>query len=317
MKKTVSALLFFSLFGFLLLFPQKSFAAAQGGLLLWYEHLVPTLFPAMLFSRILLESDLAYVPMSAAARPFTRLLGISPYGFYALVTGFLCGCPMGVKILADLYKSGRISRREAAYLARFCGNISPAFISSYLVLKHLKDGRLIAPSLCILFGAPLLFGLFSHPFFFGRPDRQTQPQRDRKDKNKAPATAISFAMVDACITDSILSTVKLGGYIVLFAVSGAFLDALPLRTVWLKAALKGICEVSTGIDTVSLLPLPFSRRYPALIAVTAFGGLCCAAQSSEMLSRIGLSLRSYLAARCSIAAAAVLMAALFAARCAL
>ena len=44
-----------------------------------------------------------------------------------------------------------------------------------------------------------------------------------------------------------------------------------------------------------------------LTAVSAFGGLCCTAQSARMLSVIGLSVKSYIGAKISITAIAVIM----------
>lgn len=311
MKKKLFPAICACVFLFVLCCPKESIEAARSGLLLWYRTLVPTLFPVMVLSRILLDSNLAYYPARLAARPFSRFLAVSPYGFYALIIGFLCGCPMGAKVLSDLREKDRITEEEAVYLARFCNNISPAFLIHFLVLEHLRDERLTAPTLAILLGAPLLYGLFTNYGYqrkLAHVKKETVSFAPREGKKQAPATAINFAMVDACITDSILSITKLGGYVVLFAVSGAALSFLPLSSPTARALLNGITEVSVGIHSIAALSLPFQYKYLLLTAVSAFGGLCCAAQSSQMLARIHLPLRSYLAARLSIAAIAVLMA---------
>lgn len=274
---------------------------------------------------------------------------------------------MGAKVLSELRKNGQISQAEASYLAAFVNNVSPAFLTNFLVINHLQSTSLVMPTLVILLGAPLLYGLFSNHRYRVRA-RQTQkamyaeaahteptctrqaqkethteaahtettrarqmqkaayaeaahtgaaPKRtcdvvhspaDSGEKNKAPATAITFVMVDASITDSICSITKLGGYILLFAVFTAMIDALPLHSPFLTAVLAGITEISGGIHRLSQLALPFPVKYLLLIAASAFGGLCCMAQSAQMLACISLPLRSYLAARASITVIAVLMA---------
>lgn len=300
-----------ALFAFMLFFPAQSFAGARSGLLLWYETLVPTLFPVMICSRILLDTGLAGRLAGRIARPFTLLLGLSPHGVYALLTGFLCGCPMGAKVLMDLRAGGRISRAEAAYLGKFINNISPAFVSGYLVLQHLSR-PMLAPTLCILFGAPLLYGLFSNHRFREEQRASREPAETPAPlKNKAPATV--FSVVDACITDSISGITKLGGYVILFSVLSSMADTLAGQFPLLRALLLGVTEVSGGIHCIAGLALPFTWKYLLLTAAASFGGLCCAAQSAQMLSRAGIPLRSYLGARLGIAAIAVIMAFCYAA----
>ena len=308
-----------SAFFFVLLFPQESFAAAGSGLLLWYETLVPTLLPVMILSHLLLSSNLALVLAGRIARPLTALLSISPSGAYALLVGFFCGCPMGAKVLSDLRENQQISETEASYLAAFINNISPAFLTNFLVLRHLKAPALLLPTLVILFGAPLLYGLFSNHRYrmqkknephtvFPSGSSENVPAGREAEKNKAPAKAITFAMVDASITDSICSITKLGGYILLFAIFTAMIDVLPLDSPYPAAILSGIVEISSGIHRIAALSLPFREKYLLLTAVSAFGGLCCTAQSARMLSVIGLSVRSYIGAKISITAIAVIMA---------
>lgn len=341
MKNLYFGILTASAFFFVLLFPQESFRAAGSGLLLWYETLVPTLLPVMILSHLLLSSNLAFLLAKCIARPLTALLAISPSGAYALLVGFFCGCPMGAKVLSDLRRNEQISQVEASYLAAFINNISPAFLTNFLVVRHLESPKLILPTLVILFGAPLLYGLFSNHRYRTRREKAAQTlrasaqsaenmQADHPDapkeppragqrsgqifsgtKNKASATAITFAMVDASITDSICSITKLGAYIILFAVFTAMIDALPISSPYFAAVLSGITEISGGIHRIAALPLPFSWKYLLLIAVSAFGGLCCTAQSAQMLSCIGLPLKSYLAAKISVTVIAVIMALCF------
>ena len=84
---------------------------AVSGLLLWYSSVVPALFPFMVLSSVLSASG----GVQALMRPFPvifRFAGLSADGWYVLLTGLLCGCPMGAKTCADLYAEGRISSGE-------------------------------------------------------------------------------------------------------------------------------------------------------------------------------------------------------------
>ena len=81
---------------------------AAAGLLLWYSAVVPALFPFMVLSSVLTGSG----GISRLMQPFTavfRFCGLSADGWYVLLTGLLCGCPMGANVCG-------LSRGKAAQL---------------------------------------------------------------------------------------------------------------------------------------------------------------------------------------------------------
>ena len=98
------ALILLSLFFTMLLFPETVFQGACDGLLLWYQILIPTLFPYLIVTGLLLKTDGAAVVSRLLFRPFHLLFGTSFYGSFAVLSGFLCGYPMGAKIIADKNK---------------------------------------------------------------------------------------------------------------------------------------------------------------------------------------------------------------------
>ena len=106
------ALILLSLFFTMLLFPETVFQGACDGLLLWYQILIPTLFPYLIVTGLLLKTDGAAVVSRLLFRPFHLLFGTSFYGSFAVLSGFLCGYPMGAKIIADLLLQGKISLEE-------------------------------------------------------------------------------------------------------------------------------------------------------------------------------------------------------------
>ena len=133
------ALILLSLFFTMLLFPETVFQGACNGLLLWYQILIPTLFPYLIVTGLLLKTDGAAVVSRLLFRPFHLLFGTSFYGSFAVLSGFLCGYPMGAKIIADLLLQGKISLEEASYLLSFCNNASPSFIITFLVLNTIHQ----------------------------------------------------------------------------------------------------------------------------------------------------------------------------------
>ncbi|MFR0961937.1 MAG: nucleoside recognition domain-containing protein [Dorea sp.] len=97
----------------MLLFPSEVFEGAKSGLLLWFLTVLPTLFPFLLISRLLLDSCACSLLNKLLAPAISRLFGISAQGSFAFIVGFLCGYPMGAKITADLFHARQISKAEA------------------------------------------------------------------------------------------------------------------------------------------------------------------------------------------------------------
>ena len=131
MKKWLLAFLLLATLLFLLLFPVPALAASRRGLNLWFGTLVPTLLPFLILSGFLIHTGLVHIPASLLAPVFGRLFGVSPLGSYACFIGFLCGFPMGAKVLADLTRNGRMAPEEASYLLGFINNVSPSFVITF------------------------------------------------------------------------------------------------------------------------------------------------------------------------------------------
>lgn len=80
------ALILLSLFFTMLLFPETVFQGACDGLLLWYQILIPTLFPYLIVTGLLLKTDGAAIVSRMLFRPFHLLFGTSFYGGFAVLS---------------------------------------------------------------------------------------------------------------------------------------------------------------------------------------------------------------------------------------
>ena len=89
---------------------------------------IPSLFPFMIFSDMLLYSDIFEKLPKKANKLFEKAFKIRQDGLGAFLTGIICGFPLGVKYACDLYKSKRINKDELERLICFCNNTGPAFL---------------------------------------------------------------------------------------------------------------------------------------------------------------------------------------------
>ena len=191
-----------------------------------------------------------------------------------MITGFLCGYPMGAKVSADLVRTGRITQNEGAYLLSFCNNTSPVFIMNFIVWKTLDREDLMIPTLLILISVPVFLSL---PFrrFYLKGKRQF-PDVDKRETNNRKA--VDFAMLDACLTDSFESIVNVGLYIIFFSILIALPGNITAEDRVLAAILPTL-EMTNGILMVNRLLADLSVSYPLILGLTSFGGFCAALSS--------------------------------------
>ena len=75
----------------MLSFPSEVFEGAKSGLLLWFLTVLPTLFPFLLISRLLLDSCACSLLNKLLAPVISRLFGISAQGSFAFIVGLIFG----------------------------------------------------------------------------------------------------------------------------------------------------------------------------------------------------------------------------------
>lgn len=298
------------LFFIMLICPKAVFTGASEGLLLWFQIILPTLFPFLLVTNLLLATGSIRYISSAFGGVLSRIFRVSQNGSFAVLTGFLCGYPMGAKTAADLTVSGYISREEGQYLLSFCNNTSPVFILNFLVWKTLKDERLMLPTLCILMLSPVIVSLFTRRKYRKNRHSFPEPSDIFACQSSASKQSFHFREIDGSIMDSFETLVKVGGYIMLFSVILTLFQNLPFHIPGLSYVLPFL-EVTNGIVMLAASPLPVSLSYPLILGLTAFGGLCSVAQTQCMIQKAGFPILPYIKEKLAAALTASLLGTLY------
>jgi len=304
---------------------------ARYGLLLWYNSVVPALFPFMVLSGLIVASGGVSVIMTPVHALFGRLLPLSPEGFYVLTAGLLCGYPMGAKTCADFIREGKISLREGKFLMAVCNHPSPMFLLGYVYPFFAGDIRLWE-MLAAVYGPAAVLGWIAGNVYFPRGKKDTAgalaqallrsgtdsggvigrnellAENDSSAQDSSRPGADSGNAASASADDLILSAAeilcKIGGYMVYFSILIIFLR----HAAWLPKAfrlgLMAAMEMTTGIrEAASFLPFPAS--FAAAMAALSFGGFSGMFQTNSVIAAVapgrlfpnekkaGLSIRQY------------------------
>lgn len=275
------------LFLTMLISPDIVFSGTADGLLLWFNTIFPTLFPFMFITAVLLKSGGLHIIAQIAGKPVGKIFSISAAGAFSVISGFLCGYPMGAKITADLVNANKINRSEAAYLLSFCNNTSPVFIVNFIIHKVFQSETFLVPSLVILIGVPIILSFFFRKFYL--PYDNGNAKSFSSEENKE---SFSFRIFDECIMDSFENIVKVGGYIIIFSV---FIRLLSRFTADIPALLYllPVLEMTNGILILFEQFEQITVSYPLIIALTSFGGVCALAQTKSMIHSSGIPFSPY------------------------
>lgn len=282
----------------LLRFPTLSLQYASIGLNLWFQKMIPTLLPFMILSGILIRMNLTegFVRL---VHPFLRFIfRVSPNGSYTLIMGFLCGFPMGARVVGELYGAGKLSKWEAERLLAFCNNIGPIYFVSY-AMPMLGINRIWGPFL-IMYGIPLFYGfvlmrIFPH-FWWKRQTKVTAIgncfQTDETPKPQGVIVKSSspslLAAADEAILSGLLGIAKLGGYMVFFNLLNLLFVPFSHLSPGLLGLYNCILEITSGIDRCG-------QTFPYIVLfLLPFGGFSCMGQTYSMICHTDLSIRPYL-----------------------
>lgn len=284
---------FLILFALILLYPKYSLYYAASGLQLWFDRMVPTLFPFMILSGILVRQNLTEGFAGILYPLFGPLYKISKNCVYCILLGFLCGFPMGAKIVAEMYERNRINKREAEFLLAFCNNIGPVYYIGFLLpVTGLYKPEKLPFFLLGMYGIPLLYGLFLRMSGFLLPKGSFS--KNTLQQKTEITTEESFPVsLDGAMQSAISGITSLGGYMVLFNLLNLLPHVLS-STIQLPGEEKRLAlwncllEITSGVSRAA-------NRFPfAVLLILPLGGLSCIAQTGSLLRNTDLSLSRYL-----------------------
>ena len=272
MKKSLSLRFILALGLLLLLQPERASDAAREGLALCAGTVIPSLFPFMAVVSMLLQLGLADSLQGFCAPfmgPLFRMRGVCAL---PLLTGLLGGYPAGAKTAADLYRQGRLTRREAELLLGFCDNCGPAFLLGFAGAGILGSARAGVWLYLVHVGSALLTGMVL-----------CRLQRDRGAPllaGRSIASPVSFPQaLTSAVAGSAGTMVNICAFVVLFRVLAGL---LPEGT---PPLLAGVLEMVTGVAGLQ----PGREGFVSAAALTAWGGLSVHCQGLSSILPAGLT----------------------------
>ena len=296
MKKSIGGVLSVLCLMMLLMNPGLALKGARQGLILWGYVVLPTLLPFMICSGVIVAMDAIYILTGPFKPILSGVLSLSDQGSYVLMSGLLCGYPMGAKTTSDFLNQGRITLQEAGYLLAISNHPSPMFVLGYVMAQI---ALIPMADRCSLWAVAAALYLPVVPLsvlarYCYRYKKRHYPEYDDTGQSLHAAHVSQPFSFDEHMMSCFETMVRIGGYIMLFSILALYLTVFPLPLPpLLRPALLGAVEITTGIQAIAAT-VPGSAGALLVIGSAAFGGLSGIFQTKSVLKHPGLSIGHYM-----------------------
>ena len=284
----------FSVFCLLLILRNANIAITymSRGLHLCARTVVPSLFPFMVLSELIVSAGIVNRLPNTLLAPFRRLWGVSNAGGCAVILGMLCGFPIGAKCAVRAYEEGQMTQEETERVLCFSNNPSSAFLISTVGFSLWGNRRFGTALYATVLGVSALTGVALN-LTRKRHQKNTLAGCDVISRSiSAPKGARLFTEAIKSATGSMLLVCA---YVIFFSTLvgtlGLVLNAWHAPT-WVCSVLFCLFELSGGVSQASALDPPLLA---ALFCAFSAGwsGLSVHCQVLSVCDGKGLSFRKY------------------------
>lgn len=318
-------------------FPKTVFEGASVGLNAWWNIVFPSLLPFFIASELLMSLGVVSF-MGILLEPIMRpLFNVPGCGSFVMVAGYSSGCPIGSMITAKLRRNQMCTRVEAERLMSFTNNSSPLFM-----LVAVSVGMFKAPQLGILIAGAHYLANLTLGFalrFYRKNDSEIIPNnspggnviarafRELTQCHAKDNRPIGQILGDA-INNSVAVLLKIGGFMILFAVIIRLLNRLGfidfLASVFAQiffplhldqeifsAIASGMFEITLGIKLASETSSTLFQQLFATAIMLGWSGLSIHAQVASLIADTDIRLYPYIITRFAHASLAALYTYIF------
>ena len=295
----------------LVVFSKSNLIATKEGLLLWANNIVPSLLPFFIATELLGYTNVVS-KLGKLLNPIMRpLFNIPGIGSFAFIMGIVSGYPTGAKIVVNLKENNLCTKEEAERMLAFTNNSGPLFILGTVGITLFGNSTI---GFLLLFTHILACITVGIIFRFWKVNTNSHiPIKSTFDKNKEQ---VDFSNLGEILGKSIMSSIKtvvmIGGFVVLFSSILSILKSSNLLTIISKfiypffkifnitdfnfcnSFVCGILELTNGIMQISTIACKQISINIILSAfLLGFGGFSVLLQVYSIISKSGISIKSY------------------------
>lgn len=262
--------------GAVLFFSKECSSGIREGIELCMSVLVPSLFPFMVVSSLIVKSGTAIIIGKRLERFTKAVFGLPGCMAPVILLSMIGGYPVGAKGINELVKIGAVSKHQGKQAALFAVCAGPGFLISFVgasILGNMLFGTIILCSQCL---SVIITGILSRLFFIGRDNS------DNPEVYESSASPPGSALIEA-VSDGTKSMLMICSFVLIFSSIIGVIDVYTKNEI-IKSLLLSVLEVSTAVSKLG-------KTMPVeLVAfVVGFGGICVHLQIFSVLCDTDIS----------------------------
>ena len=264
------------------------------GLKLCVYTVIPSLFPFMVISELIVSSGIGTLLLRPISKPLKQLFRLPEDGCCTVILGMLCGFPVGAKCAVSALERGMLTREEAERILLFSSNPSSAFLINAVGVSLWGNRRfgtwLWIVSLISQLAVGLLFTHLPH---------KKEGKNLSSDTSYQTASLSGGKLFTEAVRSSCFSMLLICAYVIFFSALVGTLNLMLEQfgaTATLKAILFGVFELSGGMSAAAALSVPLVGAMLCAFAA-GWSGLSVHCQLLSICDGHGLHLKRYLVAK--------------------
>ena len=235
----IFCILIIYLFFFLLKSPVIATNAVSNALNLCYAKVIPSIFPFLVLSDIIVSSHIAEDFGNIFGNSLSKIFRIKKIATTSFILGCLFGFPLGTKTVVSLYEKNYITKEETERLICFCSNTGPAFVLGMVgsVINNKKIAVCIY--LCQVISA----------FFIGIILRKKTSDNNKPKKQHLPP--FSLVCIPNAITSSVFPMLNICAFVCFFSCVSASVENILIQFTtneYAQILITGFLEITNGIS---------------------------------------------------------------------
>ena len=298
MKKLIFINSFVLIF-FISLFINKEaiMSSVKDGVLIWYNSLLPSLFPFLIITHIMIKLGFIY-PIKEILKPIFNFFKINSNISFVLIMSILGGTVTNAKCIKELYQKNILTKKESEKALTFTFFSNPLFILGtvgILFLKNKKVGIIIF--ITHVLTEILIYIIFNKLIKTPNKKEDINIKESIKDfLNNEKKLSFSKVLIESIKEAFNTCILILGTIIFIYIITSSFSFLLPTNP-YLNATVKGILEITQGLENVASLNIDMLYKGTLSTMLISFGGICIYIQIISILEDTDLSTLPFFLAR--------------------
>ena len=286
-KKTINGLIntfFISIFIYIFIYSNIVKRNITVGINIWLYSLIPTLFPFLLITKILINYNIFDIINTIFGKIIEKIFHISKNSSFIVIISMLTGFPTGSIYIKDLLEKDLISIEEANKLITFTSFANPIFVISFIGETLLNNRSIGIYIFLIHLFTGLLLGIFikcnniNHAY-------------KKHNLNKSFITILTIS-----INESFKTLINMLGIIIFFLIILSIIDTfIPSSLIIL--VLKGFIEITMGVTNIANSYLNTRLKVAIISSLLSFNGLSVHFQIKSIIDNTQIKYNKYLFAR--------------------